>query len=152
MKRIPLLIILSFILPAGAAAAGRSAAIVEAAKKKDPIVGRYKTIDDKTKKAASIVEISVRNGKVYGKIVKVYGEAAGARCEKCTGSKKNKPLKGLEILWGMKNKGDVYSGGTILDPANGKTYTCKIWIEGSKLKVRGYIAFFYRTQYWHRVK
>ncbi|MBU1238792.1 DUF2147 domain-containing protein [Myxococcota bacterium] len=122
------------------------------AKKADPIVGRYKTIDDKTKKALSIVEIYEKKGVIYAKIVKVFGEDANARCEKCKGDKKNKPLKGLGILWGMKNNGDVYSGGTILDPDNGKTYTCKMWLTGNKLKVRGYIAFLYRTQYWHKTK
>ena len=39
----------------------------------------------------------------------------------------------------------------ILDPENGKTYDCEIWLENDKLKVRGYIAFFYRTQTWEKV-
>ena len=47
---------------------------------------------------------------------------------------------------------DEWEDGSILDPDNGKTYDCKIWREGDKLQVRGYIAFFFRTQTWHRVK
>ena len=52
----------------------------------------------------------------------------------------------------MVQDGDKYEGGTILDPKNGKVYDCKLWIEESKLMVRGYIAFFFRTQTWHRVE
>ncbi|RZV56230.1 MAG: DUF2147 domain-containing protein, partial [Flavobacteriaceae bacterium] len=31
---------------------------------------------------------------------------------------------------------------------HGRTYNCKLWIEEGVLKVRGYVAFFYRTQEW----
>jgi uncharacterized protein (DUF2147 family) len=45
--------------------------------------------------------------------------------------------------------------GIVLDPNNGKTYTCYIeLVEPDKLKLRGYIGMetFGRTQYWYRVK
>jgi uncharacterized protein (DUF2147 family) len=29
-------------------------------------------------------------------------------------------------------------------------YDCKLWLEGDVLKVRGYVAFFFRTQTWRR--
>lgn len=48
-----------------------------------------------------------------------------------------------------EREGKVDSGGRILDPDNGKTYSCKIWREGDTLKVRGYVAFFFKTQTWH---
>ena len=58
------------------------------------------------------------------------------------------------IMTGLKHDGDMYSGGEILDPANGKTYKCKIWLEekGKKLHVRGFIgmALLGRTQVWVR--
>jgi uncharacterized protein (DUF2147 family) len=41
-----------------------------------------------------------------------------------------------------------WEGGDILDPENGKVYRCKLWVENGKLKIRGYIAFLYRTQKW----
>jgi len=37
-----------------------------------------------------------------------------------------------------------------MDPETGKVYDCKIWLENGQLKVRGYVAFFYRTQTWLR--
>lgn len=48
----------------------------------------------------------------------------------------------------MERDGDQWSGGEIPDPNNGKIYRCKIWVGDGNLKVRGYIAFFFRTQTW----
>jgi len=115
-------------------------------------VGTWKTIDDETKKVKSIVEIYEKNGVVFGKIVKLIGESQDTKCDKCKGSKFNKPIVGMVFVWGMKKDGDKYEDGKILDPKNGKTYTCKMWIEDGNLKVRGYIGFFYRTQTWYKVK
>ena len=65
-------------------------------------------------------------------------------------------MLGLEIIRGAKKvEGkDVWEGGKILDPDNGKEYTLRLTpIEGGKkLEVRGYIAFFYRNQTWVRVQ
>jgi uncharacterized protein (DUF2147 family) len=47
---------------------------------------------------------------------------------------------------------DEWEDGTIMDPDNGKVYDCKLWVEDGKLKVRGYVAFFFRTQTWVRGK
>ncbi|GAA4835644.1 DUF2147 domain-containing protein [Algivirga pacifica] len=112
------------------------------------ILGKWKTIDDNTGEAKSIVEIFERDGKVYGKIVKLFNKSDNELCLECKGDKKNKPIVGLEIIEGLTADGKVYEGGTILDPANGKEYDCKIWVEDGKLMVRGYIAFFFRTQTW----
>jgi uncharacterized protein (DUF2147 family) len=120
--------------------------------------GTWKTVDDKTKKSRSLVKLyKGKDGKLHGKIVKLFqkkGEDPKPRCTECSGSKKNKPIIGMEIISGLSLDGDEWSGGKVLDPANGKTYRCKLWVEngGKKIKLRGYVAFFYRTQYWYRVK
>jgi uncharacterized protein (DUF2147 family) len=117
------------------------------------IVGKWKTIDDETNKARSVVEIYQEKGKYYGKIVDVYwnkGENPDNVCEKCTDDRKNNKILGLQIIRGLEKKGDDFKNGTILDPNNGKVYDCKIWVEDGKLKVRGYIAFLYRTQTWYK--
>jgi uncharacterized protein (DUF2147 family) len=115
-------------------------------------VGKWKTIDDKTKQPKSIVQVWEQGGRVYGKIVKLLRPDAdpNARCDKCTGDKKDQPIVGLVIIEGMKADGDEWSGGRILDPENGKSYKCILKVEGSKLKVRGYIGVsaLGRTQYW----
>jgi uncharacterized protein (DUF2147 family) len=57
----------------------------------------------------------------------------------------------MEIIQDMTfdRSSNEYVDGTILDPESGSEYQCKLWLsdEGT-LKVRGYIAFFYRTQTW----
>jgi uncharacterized protein (DUF2147 family) len=71
-------------------------------------------------------------------------------CTKCTGGEKDQPIVGLIIIKDLGPGGDRYKGGTILDPEDGKVYRAEIWTEGGKLKVRGYVGLFYRTQTWLR--
>ena len=65
----------------------------------------------------------------------------------------NDPVMGLLILKKFKKDGEHgYEDGTIYDPKNGKTYKCKMTLEGDKLHVRGYIGFSLigRTEVWTR--
>lgn len=75
-------------------------------------------------------------------------------CEECDAedSRFQQKITGMEILKNAVFEDDEYVDGEILDPENGKIYNCKLWIEDGKLKLRGYIGFFYRTQTWHKVK
>ncbi len=123
----------------------------------DPIIGKWKTIDDETGEPKSIVEIYMRNGKFYGRIDSLFrkpGEDPNPKCDKCPEDdpRYNQPILGMEIIKDMVKDGDEYKGGTILDPKKGKIYRCKLWLKDGKLKVRGYLAIFYRTQTWYRVK
>lgn len=120
-------------------------------------VGRWKTVDDVTGKAKSVVVIWEENGKLYGRIQKLVDpdpNDPNPRCEECTGDQKGKRVIGLRILWDLCRDSNGWSGGSILDPANGKTYKCQLSVEdgGRKLKVRGFIgvSLLGRTQYWLR--
>lgn len=119
-------------------------------------LGKWKTIDDETGKAKSVVEIYENNGKIYGKIVEIFDKTKeGKLCSECEGAKKNKPILGMVILEGLSKKGKNWEGGTILDPNSGKVYKCTISLENKdKLKLRGYIgiSLIGRTQYWERIK
>ena len=120
------------------------------------VFGKWKTIDDNTGEAKSIVEIYEKDGKVYGKVAEILNKKrADALCTECEGSDKNKPIQGLVIIRGLEKDGDEYNDGKILDPDNGKLYKCYITLEESdRLKVRGYIGFsaLGRTQYWLRTE
>ena len=120
------------------------------------VTGKWKTIDDETGEATSIVEIYKENGRVYGKVVEILNpKKKDATCEDCPGAEKDKPIMGLVIIKGLEKDGDEYNDGKILDPNSGKLYKCYIELENpDKLKVRGYIGFSLlgRTQYWNRVK
>lgn len=120
------------------------------------VIGKWKTIDDETGKAKSIVEIYEKSGKIYGKVVEILDvEHKNNVCSECSGSDKNKPILGMIIIKGLTKEESEYTNGKILDPKNGKTYKCFITLEAKdKLKVRGFIgiSLFGRTQYWYRAK
>ncbi len=120
------------------------------------VVGLWKTIDDSTGEARSIVEIYEESGRVYGKIIELLDpDKQGAVCVECQGSDKDKPVVGLVVIKGLEEDGKEYNGGKILDPESGKLYKCYIELEEPDLlKVRGYIGISIvgRTQYWQRVK
>lgn len=120
------------------------------------VLGKWKTIDDESGEAKSIVEVYEKSGKIYAKVVEILrAEHKKDICSKCDGTDKNKPILGMVIMNGLEKDGEEYNGGTILDPQNGKKYKCYITLESpDKLKLRGYIGISIvgRTQYWTRVK
>ncbi|MES2952566.1 MAG: DUF2147 domain-containing protein [Pseudomonadota bacterium] len=121
-------------------------------------VGVWNSVDDKTKELKSEIVITENAGVLSGKISKLLRKDAKQDdvCRECSDDRKDKPLIGLEIIRGAKKADgkDVWEDGKILDPENGKTYALRMTpIEnGSKLEVRGSIAFFGRTQTWVRTK
>ena len=118
------------------------------------VIAKWKTVDESTGEEKSIIEIFERNGKVYGKIVKIFTpEDPDPKCDKCPEEdpRYNKKIIGMEIIKDMQIGDNEYSQGTILDPQDGKIYRCKLWIEDTGLKVRGYWGPFYRTQTWKKV-
>ncbi|MDY3344352.1 DUF2147 domain-containing protein [Riemerella anatipestifer] len=118
------------------------------------IEGKWKTIDDETGQAKSIVEIFKKSdGKYYGKVVQLLIKPADPNCSLCKDDRKGKPILGMEVIRGIKKDGNTFDGGTITNPKNGKVYKCSIEREGNKLNVRGYIGISIagRTQVWHKV-
>jgi uncharacterized protein (DUF2147 family) len=120
------------------------------------VLGKWKTIDDKTGEAKSIVEVYENNGKLYGKVIEIFDATKRNRkCEKCEGTDKNKPVLGLTIIKGLTKDDAEYNGGKILDPETGNLYKCILKLSGKdKLEVRGYMGFALigRSQTWVRVK
>lgn len=122
------------------------------------IYGQWKTIDDETGEAKSIVEIYEESGKIYGKIIRLFrkpNEVQDPICNKCEDDRKDQRIVGMTILRDMILQDGYFKNGTICDPKNGKVYKCEFWLDGSdanKLQVRGYWGFLYRTQTWHRVQ
>jgi uncharacterized protein (DUF2147 family) len=117
-------------------------------------LGKWKTIDDATKKPKSIVEIYEADGELQGKVVQLLDpkpDDPEPKCKKCEGDLKDQAILGMRIMWHFKQDG---TGGRILDPDNGKIYKCKIALTdgGKKLDVRGFIgiSLLGRTQTWLR--
>lgn len=123
----------------------------------DKIVGKWKTIDDKDGSAKSIVYIfKATNGMYYGKIEKLFKEPEKL-CTECEGANKNKPELGMMVINNMVEKEGKLTGGTILDPKNGKVYRCNLSIDRktNNLDVRGSLdkgGWIGRSQTWIRIK
>jgi uncharacterized protein (DUF2147 family) len=124
-------------------------------------VGVWKTIDDATKKEKSLVQITESGGVLTGKIEKLLDPATkpDAVCDKCSDDRKDKPILGLTIITGVKKSAaadDLWDGGHILDPNDGKVYKVRLMPAdgGKKLEVRGYIGLplLGRTQTWLRME
>lgn len=128
----------------------------------DTPAGTWKTIDDATHQPKSIVEITEHDGVYEAKIVQLLNRSPAdiardgevALCKSCDGERKDQPVIGMTIMWGVRKDGDVWDGGKILDPKNGKTYKVKLAMldGGQKLDVHGYIGFSLlgRSQVWER--
>lgn len=121
-------------------------------------VGLWRNVDDKTGEAKAEIRIGEANGALIGRIEKSLKKDAkpDAICDECSDDRKGKPITGLDIIrGGKKAEGkDVWEGGEILDPENGKEYRASFTpIDGGKkLEVRGYLGPFWRTQTWNRVQ
>ena len=123
----------------------------------DTPLGTWNTVDDKTGKVVSEVQLYEQGGKIYGKIVRLANptdeKGKPKVCTKCRGADEDQPLLGLVIVRDLSPEKDRFKGGTILDPSDGKVYKAEVWTEGSDtLKVRGYLGPFYKTQTWTKAK
>ena len=125
-------------------------------------IGQWRTIDDESGEARSIVEIYEKDGALHGRVVEILRASDEARrnsdgqiiCTACEGKRKNQSVEGMTILWGLEKDGEEWTGGHIIDPENGNTYSAKMELDGeNRLQVRGYrgVSLFGRTQTWQRV-
>ena len=143
MKKMMLIVACTLFLLTGTAVANEA----------DAILGEWYT--DPEKKDA-VVEI-YKDGDVYsGKIVWLKTPKNDDGTDKVDKenpdeTRRNDPIIGLNLLKGFTHKGgNKWAGGTIYDPNNGKTYKCKMKLEGSELKVKGFIgvSLLGRTTVW----
>ena len=110
-------------------------------------------------KTAKIQITKENNGKFYGKVVwlKEPLKDGKPKVDEMNSDEKlrSRPRLGVPVLADFVKDGDnKYSGGTIYDPNNGKTYSCKMTYKGKTLDIRGYIgiSLFGRTTTWSRAE
>ena len=119
------------------------------------VVGKWK-LDD----GSAIVEVYKSGDSYNGKIVWLQNptEADGSPAVDTNNPDKalrSRQLIGLNMLSGLKKTGGEYTGGSIYDPGNGKTYNCSMKVDGDVLHVRGSLdkkGLLGRTMDWFRVK
>ena len=121
-------------------------------------VGLWRSFDDKTGEAKAEVRIAETAGVLSGRIENRLLKTAKPDdvCTECTDDRKGRPMLGLEIIRGAKKAEgrEVWEGGKILDPENGRNYTLRMTPveDGKKLDVRGSFGPFGRTQTWVRIQ
>ena len=119
------------------------------------VVGKWKLED-----GSAIVEVYQEGDVFNGKIVWLEKPTEDDGSPAVDDNNPDKALRtrqimGLNMLSGLKKSGNEYSGGSIYDPGNGKTYNCSMKVEGDVLKVRGSLdkkGLIGRTMDWFRVK
>jgi uncharacterized protein (DUF2147 family) len=123
--------------------------------------GTWNSIDDVTGKPKAEIKIMLNSGGVLSGVVQKAldpNPSQEPNCVKCTDDRKDKPKIGMEIIRGGKKTDgkDLWEGGKILDPENGKEYNLRLTpVDGGKrLEVRGYVGapLFGRTQTWIRIQ
>ncbi|MFM1808480.1 MAG: hypothetical protein RLZZ242_1205 [Bacteroidota bacterium] len=121
---------------------------------KNDFQGQWVSVDDVTNQRKSAINLFVKDGKLYGQIARLLlEEDQGKTCVSCKGAKKDQPIEGLIIIEGLEWDGEAWTDGKILDPANGKQYSCTLTLEDDRtLNVRGYlgISLLGRTQTWYK--
>jgi uncharacterized protein (DUF2147 family) len=125
------------------------------------VFGYWKNVHEKSGKTQSIFRVWEDKGKLVGKIIKTFdvpGEAAQDKCTECAGAQKDKPVQGLIFFWGFerdKENPRKWVDGKILNPRDGKTYSCEAELseDGKTLNVYGYIRIVVKvggTSVWQR--
>lgn len=116
-------------------------------------IGRWKTIDDETGKAMTIVEVyQGKNNTLAAKVVETL-YAPNATCTKCSGKDKGKPVIGMPVLWGLKPIDGGWGEGNGFKPSTGDSFkakSVKLVDGGSKLEIEGCKLMFCRTAHWVR--
>jgi len=120
----------------------------------DPIIGKWQNPSGEGR-----IEIYKKGEKYFGKLywLKEPNDAQGnikKDIKNPDKSLQSRQVQGLEILTNFSKDGNVYQDGKIYDPKTGKTYSCKMTLQGTdKLDIRGYVgvSLFGRTESWKRV-
>ena len=92
------------------------------------------------------IEIYRRGGLYFGKSTWVANP--GKDGKNPNEAFRNRELLGIELLTRFSYTDNIYTGGEVYDPKNGKTYSCKLNLDGDRLFLRGYIgiSLFGRTE------
>ncbi|CAM4166615.1 DUF2147 domain-containing protein [Acinetobacter pragensis] len=126
-----------------------SISVFSAAAVNDPLVGKWKTIDDRTGYSRADVEIRKKSDGTYEGIIvetrNIPGSEKQIICSHCPGALKDKPFLGLPFIWGFQasaSNPNEFVNGKVLDPIGGKIYKgkAKLNATGKRLTLRGYIG------------
>tara|TARA_R110002050_G_scaffold69210_3_gene149770 strand:+ start:937 stop:1353 length:417 start_codon:yes stop_codon:yes gene_type:complete len=98
------------------------------------------------------IEIYQKGGRYHGKFT--WLEIGDKDINNPDPKLRSRELLGMTFISNFRYEDEEYVDGKIYDPQTGDTYDCIMWLEGTDLKVRGYMGFsmFGRTETFTRVK
>lgn len=119
----------------------------------ESIAGFWKSVDEESGKARSVVAVYEYKGKFYGRLIATYNDE-GKIDETIYNPKSRAPgvegepyYCGLDFIWDLSPHHGKYKG-KIMDPEKGKVYKAVLWVENGNLIVRGELFIFGRNQTW----
>jgi uncharacterized protein (DUF2147 family) len=128
-----------------------AAALFAATSHSDPVLGRWRT-----ETRGGIVEIAPCGASVCGTLVSSEGLRANPALTDAHNRDpklRSRPLRNLQLLGGFTRSGSMWTGGSIYNAEDGKTYSAKLTPEGDRLKVRGCVFVpLCKTQTWTRIR
>ena len=135
----------------------------------DPVEGFWLSVDEKTGEVTAGWHIYQERGVLYGRILSFSDKSGGDIAVECRESYPNfpvpgrvnrMPIAGTPWIYGLTiNRPGEWSGGTVVNPEDGKHYRCRIIFrpaDGRRfavdtLEMRGEIGFgIGRSQFWIR--
>ncbi|WP_298354291.1 DUF2147 domain-containing protein [Rhodoblastus sp.] len=155
---------LAFVALASVAAspgrAGSSESQPAASQPSAPVLTGFWTAYNDDGKPGGVFYFYENNGLYEGRLVKEIAYPGdppeNPLCTRCPGEKKDKPMLGLVIVWGMKKHGEAkYENGHVLDPRNGSVWSAQLEVtpDNQKLNLRGYLGtpLLGQTRVWTRL-
>ena len=119
------------------------------------VAGKWNSVNEDTQEVTGLWDLRIEDNTLRGYLVDYPDAKPSDKCDKCTGAAEdflNSPIMGTAWLQLNAFKSGKWQDGFIIDSRDGKKYKAKAWLEDGKLKLRGYVGFFYRTQEWQRAK
>ncbi|MCF6336155.1 MAG: DUF2147 domain-containing protein [Spirochaetales bacterium] len=123
------------------------------------VAGIWKTTDNRKGFATSIIAVYNYNKKVYGRVIVAFDEKTGDLIDTLYNpiqhidEKEYYPfLCRTNLFWDLNFDGKRWVGGTVIDPRNGRTYSCELWKEGEVLILRGKWGIFWQNQILYPVR
>jgi uncharacterized protein (DUF2147 family) len=104
-------------------------------------IGYWQVYDENTNQPTSVVQIWNNNGKLQGKVVKLFG-SQDAVCTECSGAMQNKPVLGMVVLWGFTQEDDGWKNGKVLAVKRGKVYNANLTLNDSGQKLAVQVSVF----------
>ena len=125
----------------------------------EPLVGRWRAVEDPKTGIVSIIELYLEGETLSGRVERIEdpsGQPLFPVCEHCPGEMAGKPLPGLRFLSGLRKEGDRWVGGRAIDLRDGTTQglsaSCDLSLVDGKAVLRAYVGLraFGQTRVWTR--